>query len=201
MCSRECPLAGRRAADAPPAYVRPIFSYPRSHTFGYYPFAALHTRVRGAPEASREGRAVRGRTSFPTCSDSAPSRHSARPALRPVCGSLSALSLRGGAPRTGQVESWRNGVETAARGADEAPHKQTISRGASSAPRSLMGMHPGRKAAGPFSWDCRSASLTSSFLARGPALEDVADACLWIVTRPPHVTIRDLVSLPLNQDV
>jgi hypothetical protein len=45
-------------------------------------------------------------------------RHSARPALRPVCGSLSALSLSGGCSmRTGQAESWRTGAESAARGA------------------------------------------------------------------------------------
>jgi ribitol 2-dehydrogenase len=31
--------------------------------------------------------------------------------------------------------------------------------------------------------------------------EDVAEACLWMVTRPPHVTIRDLVILPQNQDI
>lgn len=31
--------------------------------------------------------------------------------------------------------------------------------------------------------------------------EDVAEACLWMLTRPPHVTIRDLVILPQNQDI
>jgi ribitol 2-dehydrogenase len=31
--------------------------------------------------------------------------------------------------------------------------------------------------------------------------EDVAEACLWMLTRPPHVTIRDLVMLPQNQDI
>lgn len=31
--------------------------------------------------------------------------------------------------------------------------------------------------------------------------EDVAEACLWMITRPPHVTIRDLVLLPQNQDI
>jgi ribitol 2-dehydrogenase len=31
--------------------------------------------------------------------------------------------------------------------------------------------------------------------------EDVAEACLWMITRPPHVTIRDLVILPQNQDI
>lgn len=31
--------------------------------------------------------------------------------------------------------------------------------------------------------------------------EDVAEALLFMVTRPPHVTIRDLVMLPQNQDI
>jgi ribitol 2-dehydrogenase len=31
--------------------------------------------------------------------------------------------------------------------------------------------------------------------------EDVAEACLFMLTRPPHVTIRDLVILPQNQDI
>ena len=31
--------------------------------------------------------------------------------------------------------------------------------------------------------------------------EDVAEACLWMLTRPPHVTIRDIVILPQNQDI
>jgi ribitol 2-dehydrogenase len=31
--------------------------------------------------------------------------------------------------------------------------------------------------------------------------EDVAEACLFMLTRPPHVTIRDLVMLPRNQDL
>ena len=31
--------------------------------------------------------------------------------------------------------------------------------------------------------------------------EDVADACLYMLTRPRHVTIRDLVMLPQNQDL
>jgi ribitol 2-dehydrogenase len=31
--------------------------------------------------------------------------------------------------------------------------------------------------------------------------EDVAEACLFMLTRPPHVTIRDLVMLPQNQDL
>jgi ribitol 2-dehydrogenase len=31
--------------------------------------------------------------------------------------------------------------------------------------------------------------------------EDVAEACLWMLTRPRHVTIRDLVILPQGQDI
>ena len=31
--------------------------------------------------------------------------------------------------------------------------------------------------------------------------EDVAEAVLFMLTRPPHVTIRDLVILPQNQDI
>ena len=31
--------------------------------------------------------------------------------------------------------------------------------------------------------------------------EDVAEASLWMITRPRHITIRDLVILPQNQDV
>ncbi len=38
-------------------------------------------------------------------------------------------------------------------------------------------------------------------LREGLRSEDVADACLWMLTRPPNVTIRDLVMLPQNQDI
>lgn len=31
--------------------------------------------------------------------------------------------------------------------------------------------------------------------------EDIAEAILFMLTRPPHVTIRDLVILPQNQDI
>ena len=31
--------------------------------------------------------------------------------------------------------------------------------------------------------------------------EDVAEASLWMITRPRHITIRDLVILPQNQDI
>jgi ribitol 2-dehydrogenase len=35
----------------------------------------------------------------------------------------------------------------------------------------------------------------------GITSEDVADAVIYMLTRPPHVTIRDLVILPQNQDI
>ena len=38
-------------------------------------------------------------------------------------------------------------------------------------------------------------------LREGLRSEDVAEACLWMLTRPPNVTIRDLVMLPQNQDI
>ena len=38
-------------------------------------------------------------------------------------------------------------------------------------------------------------------LHEGLRSEDVAEACLWVLTRPPNVTIRDLVILPQNQDI
>jgi ribitol 2-dehydrogenase len=38
-------------------------------------------------------------------------------------------------------------------------------------------------------------------LREGLRSEDVADACLWMITRPPNVTIRDIVILPQNQDI
>jgi ribitol 2-dehydrogenase len=38
-------------------------------------------------------------------------------------------------------------------------------------------------------------------LREGLRSEDVAEACLWMLTRPPNVTIRDLVILPQNQDI
>ena len=31
--------------------------------------------------------------------------------------------------------------------------------------------------------------------------EDVAEAVVFMLSRPPHVTIRDLVMLPQNQDL
>jgi ribitol 2-dehydrogenase len=38
-------------------------------------------------------------------------------------------------------------------------------------------------------------------LREGLRSEDVAEACLWMITRPPNVTIRDVVMLPQNQDI
>jgi ribitol 2-dehydrogenase len=38
-------------------------------------------------------------------------------------------------------------------------------------------------------------------LREGLRSEDVAEACLWMITRPPNVTIRDIVMLPQNQDI
>ncbi|HEY6684734.1 MAG TPA: SDR family NAD(P)-dependent oxidoreductase [Propionibacteriaceae bacterium] len=35
----------------------------------------------------------------------------------------------------------------------------------------------------------------------GLASEDVADAVLYMVTRPRHINIRDLVMLPINQEI
>jgi ribitol 2-dehydrogenase len=36
---------------------------------------------------------------------------------------------------------------------------------------------------------------------KGLRSEDVAEACLFMLTRPPNVTVRDLVMLPQNQDI
>lgn len=46
------------------------------------------------------------------------------------------------------------------------------------------------------------AAIASKVAAReGLRSEDVADAVLYMLTRPAHVTIRDLVILPQNQDI
>jgi ribitol 2-dehydrogenase len=46
------------------------------------------------------------------------------------------------------------------------------------------------------------ASIDAKVAAReGLRSEDVADAVLFMLTRPPNVTIRDLVILPQNQDI
>jgi ribitol 2-dehydrogenase len=38
-------------------------------------------------------------------------------------------------------------------------------------------------------------------LHKGLRSEDVAEACLFMLTRPPNMTVRDLVMLPQNQDI
>ena len=35
----------------------------------------------------------------------------------------------------------------------------------------------------------------------GMRSEDVAEAVMFMLTRPPHITVRDLVLLPQNQDI
>jgi ribitol 2-dehydrogenase len=52
-------------------------------------------------------------------------------------------------------------------------------------------------------WGFRDgASIAAKVAAReGLRSEDVADAVLYMLTRPPNVTIRDLVILPQNQDI
>jgi ribitol 2-dehydrogenase len=45
-------------------------------------------------------------------------------------------------------------------------------------------------------------AIAAKVVAReGLRSEDVADAVLFMLTRPPNVTIRDLVILPQNQDI
>jgi len=52
-------------------------------------------------------------------------------------------------------------------------------------------------------WGFREPSDIARKVANREGLrsEDIADACLWMLTRPPHVTIRDIVILPQNQDI
>ena len=46
------------------------------------------------------------------------------------------------------------------------------------------------------------AKIAEKVAARtGLRSEDVAEAMLFMLTRPPNVTIRDLVMLPQNQDI
>lgn len=50
--------------------------------------------------------------------------------------------------------------------------------------------------------DSDEATVNAKVAAReGIRSEDVADAVMFMLTRPPHVTIRDLVILPQNQDI
>ena len=44
------------------------------------------------------------------------------------------------------------------------------------------------------------ASVAAGTLPAGRS-EDVADAVLYMLTRPRHVNIRDLVILPVNQEI
>lgn len=52
-------------------------------------------------------------------------------------------------------------------------------------------------------WGYRSAAEIDAKVATRDGLrsEDVAEAVLFMLTRPPNVTIRDLVILPQNQDI
>ena len=52
-------------------------------------------------------------------------------------------------------------------------------------------------------WGIHEAAEIDRRVAKHEGLrsEDVAEACLWMLTRPPHVTVRDLVMLPQNQDI
>jgi ribitol 2-dehydrogenase len=52
-------------------------------------------------------------------------------------------------------------------------------------------------------WGVRSETEIEAEVAAGMGLrsEDVAEALEWMVTRPRHVTVRDLVMLPLCQDI
>ena len=52
-------------------------------------------------------------------------------------------------------------------------------------------------------WGFESAGEVETRIEEGTGIrsEDVADAVLFMLTRPPHVTIRDLVILPTNQEI
>jgi ribitol 2-dehydrogenase len=52
-------------------------------------------------------------------------------------------------------------------------------------------------------WDVTGEDTVAAGVAAGTGLrsEDVADAVLYMVSRPRHVNIRDLVLLPLNQEI
>ena len=52
-------------------------------------------------------------------------------------------------------------------------------------------------------WQVTDTAAVSQGVAAGTGLtsEDVADAVLYMLTRPPHLNIRDLVMLPINQEV
>ena len=52
-------------------------------------------------------------------------------------------------------------------------------------------------------WGVSDAAEIDALVANheGIRSEDVAEAVMFMLTRPPHVTIRDLVILPQNQDI
>jgi ribitol 2-dehydrogenase len=52
-------------------------------------------------------------------------------------------------------------------------------------------------------WQVTDAAAVAGGVAAGTGLrsEDVADAVLYMLTRPSHVNIRDLVILPVNQEI
>ena len=52
-------------------------------------------------------------------------------------------------------------------------------------------------------WQVTDSAAVSNGVAAGTGLtsEDVADAVLYMVTRPRHINIRDLVLLPINQKI
>jgi ribitol 2-dehydrogenase len=52
-------------------------------------------------------------------------------------------------------------------------------------------------------WQVTDAAAVADGVAVGTGLtsEDVADAVLYMLTRPRHINIRDLVMLPLNQEI
>jgi ribitol 2-dehydrogenase len=52
-------------------------------------------------------------------------------------------------------------------------------------------------------WQVTDAAAVADGVAGGTGLtsEDVADAVLYMLTRPRHINIRDLVMLPINQEI
>jgi ribitol 2-dehydrogenase len=52
-------------------------------------------------------------------------------------------------------------------------------------------------------WQVNDAAAVADGVAGGTGLtsEDVADAVLYMLTRPRHINIRDLVLLPINQEI
>ena len=52
-------------------------------------------------------------------------------------------------------------------------------------------------------WQVTDAAAVADGVAAGTGLtsEDVADAIVFMLTRPRHINIRDLVMLPINQEI